>query len=175
MRIHVECVSEVWKRTAGQVRWGVPMPRLRRDHRGLSRLRWLDGNQDGQEWPIPRLLELAGLQLHAKPSAVSTGAQHGLGQCRIQAAPTTLTLLAGHRQLCDTYGRGHRPKWCPRLPSTLRPAPFRALHPEGAPRGVVDDRAAGVSRPRGDKRGARSGFESWVAQLAELYCGTVGV
>ena len=69
------------------------MPRLRRDRRGLPRLRWLAGDQNGQEWPIRWLLELSGLQLHAKPSAVSAGAQHVVRRHKIQKVQTTLTAV----------------------------------------------------------------------------------
>ena len=74
LRAHRAPVPELWDWPAGQVRRRLPLPRLRRIDRGLSRLRRLAGNQNGQVRPLPGMLEFSGLQLHAQPAEASNGA-----------------------------------------------------------------------------------------------------
>ena len=76
VRAQGTCVSELQKGTAAQVRRRLPLPRLRR----------LAGHQNGQVQLLPRLLELAGLRLQAKPAAAAKRARDGVGQCEIRTA-----------------------------------------------------------------------------------------
>ena len=108
VRAHGTCVSELRKGTAGQVRRRLPLPRLRRVHQGLSRLRRPAGHQNGQVQLLPRLLELAGLRLQAKPAAAAKRARDGVGQCEIRTAQD------GADSVICFRSRGH-PYFRPRL------------------------------------------------------------
>ena len=68
------------QRPSREVRRGLPLPGLRRGHRGLSGLRRLAAHQNGQVRPFPRLLELSGLRLHERTCG---SRKKGLGRRRM--------------------------------------------------------------------------------------------
>ena len=72
LRAHAAAVPFLWQGIAGQGGGWIPLPRLRSIDRGLSRLWRLASSPDGQVRPLPRLLELARVRLHAGHCATAT-------------------------------------------------------------------------------------------------------
>ena len=64
---------------------------LRRDNRRLPRVRRLAANQNGHVWPIPGVLELAGMQVHTQSAAEASQRRKTCGAYRARTFQTSLS------------------------------------------------------------------------------------